>query len=210
MKKKYPRDLVGYGSKKVKVKWPRNAKLALQFVLNYEEGAESNVLHGDKYSEIFLSEIIGAKPIKDRNLNMESIYEYGSRRGFWRIHDLFTRKKIPLTIFGVGMALERNKEVCKAIKKAKYEIASHGWRWIDYQNVSKAKEKNDMKLAIKSIKKNFGSTPEGWYTGRCSANTLDLVIENGDFLYCSDTYSDDLPYWIKKGVKKQLMIPYNA
>jgi len=208
MKKKYPRDLVGYGSKKVKVKWPRNAKLALQFVLNYEEGAESNVLHGDKYSEIFLSEIIGAKPIKDRNLNMESIYEYGSRRGFWRIHDLFTRKKIPLTIFGVGMALERNKEVCKAIKKAKYEIASHGWRWIDYQNVSKAKEKNDMKLAIKSIKKNFGSTPDGWYTGRCSANTLDLVIENGDFLYCSDTYSDDLPYWIKKGVKKQLMIPY--
>ena len=208
MKKKYPRDLIGYGSKKIKVKWPRNAKLALQFVLNYEEGAENNVLHGDKYSETFLSEIIGAKPIKGRNLNMESIYEYGSRRGFWRIHDLFTRKKIPLTIFGVGMALERNKEVCKAIKKAKYEVASHGWRWIDYQNVSKAKEKNDMKLAIKSIKKNFGSNPDGWYTGRCSTNTLDLVIENGNFLYCSDTYSDDLPYWVRKGSKKQLMIPY--
>ena len=208
MKKKYPRDLVGYGSKKVKVKWPRNAKLALQFVLNYEEGAESNVLHGDKYSEIFLSEIIGAKPIKDRNLNMESIYEYGSRRGFWRIHDLFTRKKIPLTIFGVGMALERNKEVCKAIKKANYEVASHGWRWIDYQNVSKVKEKKDMKLAIRSIKKIFGNKPLGWYTGRCSPNTLDLILENGEFLYCSDTYSDDLPYWIKKGKKKQLMIPY--
>jgi putative urate catabolism protein len=208
MKKKYPRDLIGYGSKKIKVKWPRNAKLALQFVLNYEEGAENNVLHGDKYSETFLSEIIGAKPIKGRNLNMESIYEYGSRRGFWRIHDLFTRKKIPLTIFGVGMALERNKEVCKAIKKAKYEVASHGWRWIDYQNVSKAKEKNDMKLAIKSIKKNFNSNPDGWYTGRCSTNTLDLVIENGNFLYCSDTYSDDLPYWVRKGSKKQLMIPY--
>ena len=208
MKKKYPRDLVGYGSKKIKVKWPRNAKLALQFVLNYEEGAENCILHGDKTSEVFLSEIIGAKPIKGRHLNMESIYEYGSRRGFWRIHDLFNKKKIPLTIFGVGMALERNKEVCSAIKKANYEVASHGWRWIDYQNVSKKKEKNDMKLAVKSIKKIFGNQPAGWYTGRCSENTLDLVIDNGSFLYCSDTYSDDLPYWIKKGNKKQLMVPY--
>ena len=208
MKKKYPRDLVGYGSKKVKVQWPRNAKLALQFVLNYEEGAENCTLHGDKTSEIFLSEIIGAKPIKGRHLNMESIYEYGSRRGFWRIYELFNKKKIPLTIFGVGMALERNKEVCSAIKKANYEVACHGWRWIDYQNVSKKKEKNDMRLAIKSIKKIFGTQPAGWYTGRCSENTLDLVIENGNFLYCSDTYSDDLPYWIKKGNKKQLMVPY--
>ena len=208
MKKKYPRDMIGYGSKKIKVKWPRDAKLALQFVLNYEEGGESNTLHGDRYSENFLSEIIGAKPIRGRHLNMESIYEYGSRRGFWRIHDLFKQKKIPLTIFGVGMALERNKEICKAIKKAKYEIASHGWRWIDYQNISKMKEKKDMKLAVNSIKKIFGDRPLGWYTGRCSPNTLDLVIEEGGFLYCSDTYSDDLPYWIKKGNKKQLMIPY--
>ena len=208
MKKKYPRDMIGYGSKKIKVKWPRDAKLALQFVLNYEEGGESNTLHGDRYSENFLSEIIGAKPIRGRNLNMESIYEYGSRRGFWRIHDLFKQKKIPLTIFGVGMALERNKEICEAIKKAKYEIASHGWRWIDYQNISKMKEKKDMKLAVNSIKKIFGNRPLGWYTGRCSPNTLDLVIEEGGFLYCSDTYSDDLPYWIKKGNKKQLMIPY--
>ena len=208
MKKKYPRDLIGYGSKNLNVKWPNNAKIALQFVLNYEEGGENCVLHGDKTSEVFLSEIIGAQPIKGRNLNMESIYEYGSRRGFWRIHDLFKQKKIPLTIFGVGMALERNKEVCKAIKKANYEVASHGWRWIDYQNVSKAKEKKDMKLAIISMKKIFGNRPLGWYTGRCSPNTLDLVLENGGFLYCSDTYSDDLPYWIKKGKKKQLMIPY--
>ena len=208
MKKKYPRDLVGYGSKKIKVKWPRNAKLALQFVLNYEEGAENCILHGDKTSEVFLSEIIGAKPIKGRHLNMESIYEYGSRRGFWRVHDLFNKKKIPLTIFGVGMALERNKDVCSAIRKANYEVASHGWRWIDYQNVSKKKEKNDMKLAVKSIKKIFGSQPTGWYTGRCSTNTLDLVIDNGNFLYCSDTYSDDLPYWVKKANKKQLMVPY--
>ena len=208
MKKKYPRDLIGYGSKNLNVKWPNNAKIALQFVLNYEEGGENCVLHGDKASEVFLSEIIGAQPIKGRQLNMESIYEYGSRRGFWRIHDLFKQKKIPLTIFGVGMALERNREVCKAIKKANYEVASHGWRWIDYQNVSKAKEKKDMKLAIISIKKIFGNRPLGWYTGRCSPNTLDLVLENGGFLYCSDTYSDDLPYWIKKGKKKQLMIPY--
>jgi len=208
MKKKYPRDLIGYGSKNLNVKWPNNAKIALQFVLNYEEGGENCVLHGDKASEVFLSEIIGAKPIKGRNLNMESIYEYGARRGFWRIHNLFNKKKIPLTIFGVGMALERNKEICQAIKKANYEVASHGWRWIDYQNVSKAKERKDMKLAIKSIKKIFGNKPLGWYTGRCSPNTLDLVLENGGFLYCSDTYSDDLPYWIKKGKKKQLMIPY--
>ncbi len=208
MKKKYPRDLIGYGSKNLNIKWPNNAKIALQFVLNYEEGGENCVLHGDKTSEVFLSEIIGAKPIKGRNLNMESIYEYGARRGFWRIHDLFNQKKIPLTIFGVGMALEKNKEVCKAIKKANYEVASHGWRWIDYQNVSKAKERKDMKLAIRSIKKIFGNETLGWYTGRCSPNTLDLVFENGGLLYCSDTYSDDLPYWIKKGKKKQLMIPY--
>ena len=208
MKKKYSRDLIGYGSKNLNVKWPNNARIALQFVLNYEEGGENCILHGDKTSEIFLSEIIGAQPIKGRNLNMESIYEYGSRRGFWRIHDLFKQKKIPLTIFGVGMALERNKEICKAIKKSDYEVASHGWRWTDYQNVSKAKEKKDMRLAINSIKKIFGKRPLGWYTGRCSPNTLDLVIDDGGFLYSSDTYSDDLPYWIKKGNKKQLMIPY--
>ena len=208
MKKKYPRDLIGYGSKNLNVKWPNDAKIALQFVLNYEEGGEKCILHGDKTSEVFLSEIIGAQPIKGRNLNMESIYEYGSRRGFWRIHDLFKQKKIPLTIFGVGMALERNKEICKAIKKANYEVASHGWRWIDYQNVSKIKEKKDMKLAINSIKKIFSTRPLGWYTGRCSPNTLDLVIDEGGFLYCSDTYNDDLPYWIRKGNKKQLMIPY--
>ncbi len=208
MKKNYPRDLIGYGSKNLRVKWPNNAKIALQFVLNYEEGGENCVLHSDKTSEVFLSEIIGAKPIKGRHLNMESIYEYGSRRGFWRIHNLFKQKKIPLTIFGVGMALERNKEICKAIKNSNYEVASHGWRWIDYQNVSKVKEKKDMKLAINSIKKIFGDRPLGWYTGRCSPNTLDLVIDDGGFLYCSDTYSDDLPYWIKKGNKKQLMIPY--
>jgi len=208
MVKRYSRDMVGYGSKGIKVKWPNNSRIAVQFVLNYEEGAENCVLNGDKTSEVFLSEIIGAQPIKGRHMNMESIYEYGSKRGFWRIHELFQEKKVPLTIFGVGMALEKNNDVCKAIKNANYEIASHGWRWIDYQNFSKAKEKDHMKLAIKSIKKKFGKRPLGWYTGRCSPNTLDLVIEEGGFLYCSDSYSDDLPYWIKKGNKKQLIIPY--
>ena len=208
MSKKYPRNMIGYGSKEPKVIWPNNAKLALQIVLNYEEGAENNVLHGDKHSETFLSEIIGAQAIKDRHINMESMYEYGSRRGFWRLHKLFQEKKIPVTIFGVAMALERNPEVCEAIKNGDYEVAGHGWRWIDYQKVKKNVEKKDMKLAIKKLKKIFGERPIGWYTGRCSPNTRDLVFEDGGFLYDSDSYSDDLPYWEYKKNKKQLIIPY--
>ena len=208
MKKKYPRHMVGYGQKTPKVKWPNNAKLALQIVLNYEEGSENCVLHGDKTSEVFLSEIIGAQPIKGRNINMESLYEYGSRRGFWRIHELFKEKKIPITIFGVGMALEKNLEVCRTIKESGYEVASHGWRWIDYQKVPRSTEKKHMQLAIKSIEKIFGKRPLGWYTGRCSPNTRDLVMEEGGFLYDSDSYSDDLPYWEVRNNKKQLIIPY--
>ena len=200
--------MIGYGSKTPTIKWPNNAKLALQIVLNYEEGAENSVLHGDKKSEVFLSEIIGAQPIKGRHINMESLYEYGSRIGFWRIHELFQEKKIPITIFGVGMALERNPEICKAIIDADYEVASHGWRWIDYQNIKKSDEKKHMKLAIKTIKKIFGKRPLGWYTGRCSPNTRDLVFEDGGFLYDSDSYSDDLPYWEIRNKKKQLIIPY--
>ena len=201
--------MTGYGKNLPKVTWPNQAKLALQIVLNYEEGVESNVLHGDKTSETFLSEIIGAKPIKGRHTNMESFYEYGSKRGFWRLNELFKKKKIPVTIFGVAMALERNKDVCDEIKKSGYEIACHGWRWIDYQNVPKATEKKHMKLAINSIKKIFGKRPLGWYTGRCSPNTRDLVMEEGGFLYDSDSYSDDLPYWEIKDKKKQLIIPYS-
>ena len=208
MSKKYPRDMIGYGSKEPKVVWPNNAKLALQIVLNYEEGGENNILHGDKYSETFLSEIIGAQAFKDRHINMESMYEYGSRRGFWRLHKLFQEKKIPITIFGVAMALERNPEVCDAIKNGNYEVACHGWRWIDYQNVKKSTEKKDMKLAIKTIKKIFGKRPLGWYTGRCSPNTRDLVFDDGEFLYDSDSYSDDLPYWEYRKNKKQLIVPY--
>ena len=208
MKNKYPRNMLGYGSNLPKVNWPNKARIAIQFVLNYEEGGENSVLHGDKFSEIFLSEIIGAKPIKGRHINMESLYEYGSRAGFWRIHNLFKKYNLPLTVFGVGMAMERSLEICKEMKKSNYEIASHGWRWIDYQNISKSIEKKHMKKAINIIKKIFGKRPVGWYTGRCSPNTLNLVIEEGGFLYCSDTYSDDLPYWEKRGKKKQLMIPY--
>ena len=206
--KKYPRDMVGYGSKRLEVKWPNNARIALQIVLNYEEGAENCVLHGDKHSEVFLSEIIGAQPVKGRHINMESLYEYGSRSGFWRLHKLFQEKKIPITIFGVGMALEKNPEICKAIKNANYEVASHGWRWIDYQSVKKSEEKKHMKLVIKKIKEIFGERPLGWYTGRCSPNTRDLVFEEGGFLYDSDSYSDDLPYWEIRKKKKQLIIPY--
>ena len=208
MVKKYPRDMIGYGANNMKVVWPNNAKLALQIVLNYEEGAENSLLHGDKHSETFLSEIIGAQPINGRHINMESLYEYGSRRGFWRIHELFQKKKIPLTIFGVAMALERNPEVCKAIKDAGYEIACHGWKWVDYQNISKSVEKKHMDLAIKTIKKIFGQRPLGWYTGRCSPNTRELVMNEGGFLYDSDSYSDDLPYFEKRNNKKQLIVPY--
>ncbi len=208
MVKKNSRDLVGYGSKGKKISWPNNSKLALQFVLNYEEGGENSVLNGDKYSETFLSEIIGAKAIKGRHISMESIYEYGSRAGFWRLNELFKQKKIPVTIFGVGLALKQNPEVCNAIKNGDYEIAAHGYRWIDYQNIKKSVEKKHMQQAIKTIKDIFGSRPLGWYTGRCSPNTRDLVFEDGGFLYDSDSYSDDLPYYERQGKKKQLIIPY--
>jgi len=208
MSKKDLRDMIGYGSNDQKIKWPNNARIAVQIVLNYEEGAENCVLNGDNSSEVFLSEIIGAQPVKGRHINMESLYEYGSRAGFWRLHKLFQEKKIPITIFGVGMALEKNPEVCKAITKAGYEVASHGWRWIDYQNIKKTVEKKHMKLAIQAHTKIFGIRPDGWYTGRCSPNTRDLVMEDGGFLYDSDSYSDDLPYWETRNKKKQLIIPY--
>mgnify|MGYP001206812329 FL=1 len=208
MSKKNIRNFIGYGSNGKKISWPNNAKLALQIVLNYEEGGENCILNGDKYSETFLSEIIGAKPIKGRHISMESIYEYGSRIGFWRLDKLFKEKKIPVTIFGVGLALKNNPEVCEAIKKGNYEIAAHGYRWIDYQDVKKSIEKKHMQQAVKTIKEIFGSRPLGWYTGRCSPNTRDLVFDDGGFLYDSDSYSDDLPYWEYRGKKKQLIVPY--
>ena len=204
----YSRDFTGYGKNDFKVEWPKKAKLALQFVLNYEEGGENCILDGDKYSENFLSEIIGAQPLEARNMNMESIYEYGSKRGFWRIFNTFLDRQINLTIFGVGLALEKNNEVCSAIKESNFEIASHGYRWIDYQNIDKEIEKEHIIKCNESIKDIFGYYPKGWYTGRVSPNTRNLVIENTNIIYDSDCYSDDLPYWDKNSQRKHLIIPY--
>ncbi len=203
------RNLIGYGKRDLKVKWPNNARLALQIVLNYEEGGENSVLYGDKNSESFLSEIIGAQPVHNsRNMNMESIYEYGSRRGFWRVYNDFTERKLPLTVFGVGLALKQNSEVCSAIKNANFEIASHGWRWIDYQSVEEKLEKEHIIMCNQEIKEIFGNFPRGWYTGRCSPNTRRLIVENTDVIYDSDSYADDLPYWENINNKKHLIIPY--
>ena len=202
------RNLVGYGQKDFKIEWPNKAKIAVQFVLNYEEGGENCVLNGDKYSETFLSEIIGAKPIEGRHMNMESIYEYGSRRGFWRIYKNFNDRKLPLTIFGVGLALEKNKEICLAIKESNFEIVSHGYKWIDYQFINEDIEKEHIIKSYEIIKSIFGEYPLGWYTGRTSPNTRRLVVENTNVIYDSDSYSDDLPYWEKINDKQHLIIPY--
>ena len=202
------RNLVGYGQKDFKIEWPNKAKIAVQFVLNYEEGGENCVLNGDKYSETFLSEIIGAKPIEGRHMNMESIYEYGSRRGFWRIYKNFNDRKIPLKIFGVGLALEKNKEICLAIKESNFEIVSHGYKWIDYQFINEDIEKEHIIKSYEIIKSIFGEYPLGWYTGRTSPNTRRLIVENTNVIYDSDSYSDDLPYWEKINDKQHLIIPY--
>jgi len=202
-----PRNFIGYGKRDYQVAWPNNAKLALQFVLNYEEGGENCVLNGDKHSETFLSEIIGAQPVEDRHMNMESIYDYGSRRGFWRIYNNFVERNLPLTIFGVGLALQQNNEICSAIKESNFEVVSHGYRWIDYQFVDEKTEKDHIIKSYNIINEIFGTYPKGWYTGRTSPNTRRLIIENTDVIYDSDSYSDDLPNWEKIGKKKHLIIP---
>ena len=209
----YPRDLVGYGATPPKAKWPRGARIALQFVLNYEEGGESSILHGDKASEAFLSEIVAAQPLEGaRHMSMESLYEYGSRVGVWRILDLFRRYDLPLTVFGVAMALERNPAVVKAFLQAGHEIASHGWRWINYQDVPLELERSHMQKAIEIHRKLTGERPLGWYTGRTSPNTRRLVVEDGGFLYDADDYNDDLPWYdtrySEKSGKPQLVVPY--
>ena len=187
MAKRYPRDMVGYGAEPPQAKWPKGARLAVQFVLNYEEGAENSVLHGDVTSESFLSDIVGAKPLRGvRNMNMESLYEYGSRVGVWRVLRMFEERRLPMTVYAVAMALERNRKVAKAIVDAGHEIASHGWRWIDYQFVDIETEREHMRLAIESIERVTGSRPLGWYTGRMSPNTRKLVVEEGGFLYDAD------------------------
>jgi allantoinase len=205
----YPRDMVGYGRTPPAARWPNGARLALQIVLNYEEGAENNILHGDAASEAFLSEIIGAKPLRgDRHMNMESIYEYGSRAGFWRLMRLFEERKIPVTVFAVGMALARNPEAARAMVEGGHEVASHGWRWIDYQNVEEETERAHIRLAVDAIEKAAGARPVGWYTGRMSPRTRRLVVEAGGFLYDADSYADDLPYWLKVEGHDHLVVPY--
>ncbi len=209
MAQPYPRDMIGYGAHPPDPKWPGGARLALQFVLNYEEGGENSILHGDPASEAFLSEIVGAVPLEGvRHLNMESIYEYGSRAGFWRLMRLFAERKLPLTVFAVAMALERNPEAAKAMVEAGHEVASHGWRWIDYQYMPEAEEREHIRRAVESIERVTGSRPLGWYTGRVSPNTRRLVAEYGGFLYDADAYSDELPYWVEVGGKPQLIVPY--
>ncbi len=206
----YPRDMIGYGENPPTVSWPNKARIAVQFVLNYEEGGENCILHGDESSESFLSDIVGAAPLLgQRNMNIESMYEYGSRAGFWRLHRLFTERALPLTVFGVTMALQRNPEAVKAMLDADWEIASHGLRWIDYQNVELEQERAHIHEAIALHERLTGQRPNGWYTGRVSENTHLLVKETGQFLYDSDSYADDLPYWDTSQPKPHLIIPYS-
>ena len=204
----YPRDLIGYGANPPHPKWPGNARVAVQFVLNYEEGGENCVLHGDSHSEIFLSEIIGAQAYPDRHLSMESIYEYGSRAGFWRLHRLFTQASIPVTVFGVTMALERHPEAVKAMLDADWEIASHALRWIHFQDMDINEERAQIEESVIRHKALTGKAPAGWYTGRTSPNTLALIAERDDILYCADSYADDLPYYDTHYSKPLLMVPY--
>jgi putative urate catabolism protein len=205
----YPRDMVGYGANAPKPRWPRGARLALQFVLNYEEGGESSILHGDRTSEAFLSEIVAAQPLEGvRHMSMESLYEYGSRVGVWRLLELFRRYDVPLTVFGVAMALERNPSVAEALLKAGHEIASHGWRWIDYQYVPLEVEREHMQRAIEIQKKLTGERPLGWYTGRTSPNTRRLLVEDGGFVYDADDYNDELPWYDTRYGRPQLVVPY--
>jgi putative urate catabolism protein len=213
MEKNYPRDLIGYGNNVPHANWPNKARIAVQFVLNYEEGGENSVLHGDSGSEQFLSEIIGAAAYPDRHLSMESIYEYGSRVGVWRILDEFQTRKLPLTVFGVGMALMRHPDLTHAFVERGHEIACHGWRWIHYQNMPESVEREHMQMATQKIKELIGFQPKGWYTGRDSPNTRRLLVEHGGYTYDSDYYGDDLPFWsdvsISSGEKKKhLIIPY--
>ncbi|MEH0076709.1 allantoinase PuuE [Pannonibacter sp. Pt2] len=205
----YPRDLIGYGRQIPDPQWPGEANVAVQFVINYEEGGENNILHGDAASEAFLSEIVGAQAWPgQRHWNMESIYEYGSRAGFWRLWRMFTSRNIPVTVYGVATALARNPDVVAAMKEADWEIASHGLKWIEYANMTEEEERAHMQEAIRLHEEVTGSRPLGWYTGRCSMNTRKLVMEEGGFLYDSDSYADDLPYWVEGPSGPHLVIPY--
>jgi putative urate catabolism protein len=203
------RDFVGYGERPPDPQWPGGASLALSFVLNYEEGGENTPLEGDSASEAFLHEVVGAPPtVGRRNLNTESMFEYGSRAGFWRVHRIFEKHRLPLTVYAVGQALERNPSAAGAMVAAGWEVASHGWRWIDYGEMPEDEERAHIRRAIEALERVCGARPVGWYTGRVSANTRRLVVEEGGFLYDSDSYADELPYWVEVGGEQHLVIPY--
>lgn len=213
----YPRDLIGYGRNPPHPRWPGQARVALQFVLNYEEGGENNVLHGDPASETFLSEIIGAAAFPMRHMSMESLYEYGSRAGLWRLLRMFEERRLPLTIFGVASALRRNREAVAAFGELGHEIACHGLKWISYQNVDEATERAHLREAVDIMCELTGQAPLGWYTGRDSPNTRRLVVEHGGFVYDADYYGDDLPFWQQvahtgpdgaPAVTPHLVVPY--
>ena len=205
----YPRDMRGYGRNPPDPRWPNGARICVQFVVNYEEGGENNLLHGDAASEAFLSEIVGAQPWPgQRHWNMESIYEYGARAGFWRLWRIFSNRKVPVTVWGVATALMRSPEQVAAMKEANWEIASHGLKWIEYKDFSEEDERAHMREAIRIHTEVTGSRPLGWYTGRASMHSTKLAMEEGGFVYSSDVYADDLPYWVKGPNGPHLLIPY--
>jgi putative urate catabolism protein len=204
-----PRDLVGYGANLPDARWPGGAKVAVQFVINYEEGAENSVLNGDRGSEAFLSDMVGAASHPARAMAMESLYEYGSRAGFWRLHRLFAERGVPVTVFGVAAAMAMNPAAVEAMLAADWEIASHGYRWIDYQYVPEDVEREHIARAIALHTQLTGARPLGWYQGRTSPNTARLVVEEGGFLYDADSYADDLPYWDRRHGRAQLIVPYS-
>jgi putative urate catabolism protein len=203
------RDLVGYGASPPAAHWPGGAKVAVQFVINYEEGAESSVLNDDDLSEGFLSEMVGAARHPARAMAMESLYEYGSRAGFWRLHRMFVERGVPVTVFGVTVAMAINPQAVAAMLTAGWEIASHGWRWLDYQNVPEAVEREHIARAIEVHRQLTGERPLGWYQGRTSPNTARLVVEEGGFVYDADSYADDVPYWDHRHGRPQLIVPYS-
>jgi allantoinase len=205
----YPRDLIGYGATPPDPRWPGGARLALQIVVNYEEGGERSILHGDREAEAFLQEVVGMAPLAGvRNLQVESMYEYGSRVGFWRLMRLFSERGIKISVFAVAMALERHPAAAAAIVEAGHEVVSHGYRWIDYQFIDEAEEREHVRLAVESLARSTGSRPLGWYTGRLGPNTRRLVVEEGGFLYDADAYNDDLPYWVEVAGRSHLVVPY--
>jgi len=203
-----PRDFVGYGRRAPHARWPGEARVALQIVLNYEEGAERSVLDGDEQCEVLNCDLVGAPAVAGRNLSIESHYEYGSRAGFWRLLRLFERRRIPITVFGVALAMVRNPEAVAAMVESGHEIACHGWRWIDYHGVPEDVERLHIRRATEAIRSMTGRAPVGWYTGRASLNTRRLVVEHGGYLYDSDSYADDLPHWVDVNGRPHLVVPY--